>query len=118
MKLIIAGGRDFADRNYMVQCLKKLNQEGSIPDAPILVCGMARGADIIAFDLWQRYGMEVIEMPADWKHLGKSAGHIRNAEMGKIADACVAFWDGKSSGTKGMIDYMKRAGKPCWVFNY
>ncbi|QDH84124.1 hypothetical protein KMC57_gp04 [Achromobacter phage vB_AxyP_19-32_Axy24] len=118
MKLIIAGGRDFTNTEYMMESLVSLLNQGLIPDSPVLVCGMARGADLTAHDLWSKYGMEIIEVPADWATLGRSAGHIRNAKMGKLADACVAFWDGKSSGTKGMIDYMNKAGKPCWVFNY
>ena len=31
---------------------------------------------------------------------GKSAGYIRNEQMAQNADALVAFWDGKSKGTK------------------
>lgn len=31
------------------------------------------------------------------------AGPIRNRDMGKYADYLVAFWDGKSIGTKDMI---------------
>lgn len=49
---------------------------------------------------------------ADWDKHGKAAGPIRNQEMldnGK-ADALVAFWDGKSPGTKDMIRRAKRKG--------
>jgi hypothetical protein len=28
--------------------------------------------------------------------------------MAKVADACVIFWDGKSKGTKHMIDIAKK----------
>lgn len=42
--------------------------------------------------------------PADWKKYGSSAGYIRNDEMAKYADCLIAFWDGKSKGTKHMID--------------
>ena len=31
--------------------------------------------------------------------------------MGDYADYLVAFWDGKSRGTKDMINYMKGLGK-------
>jgi len=31
--------------------------------------------------------------------------------MGDIADSLIAFWDGKSPGTKDMIEYMKKLGK-------
>ena len=49
--------------------------------------------------------------PADWKQHGKAAGMIRNAEMVRAADWVVAFWDGKSKGTKNTIDTALRLGK-------
>ena len=51
MKLIVAGGRDFVDTNRMIEELQKLVNSGSIPDCPKLVCGMARGADMLAYNL-------------------------------------------------------------------
>jgi hypothetical protein len=38
------------------------------------------------------------------------AGPIRNGEMAKYADALIVFWDGKSRGTKNMIDLAERYG--------
>ena len=49
-------------------------------------------------------------MPANWDLYGKSAGFRRNIEMADYAIAdnsrgiLLAFWDGKSKGTKHMID--------------
>lgn len=40
---------------------------------------------------------------------------MRNREMLKTADALVAFWDGRSRGTKHMIDIAKEAGIPVRV---
>ena len=31
-----------------------------------------------------------------------------NETMAKEADACIVFWDGKSTGTKNMIDLAKK----------
>jgi hypothetical protein len=50
--------------------------------------------------------------PALWDVYGKSAGYRRNADIVKAADRIVAFWDGKSSGTKHTIKLAKQAGKP------
>lgn len=109
MKLIVAGGRDFTDTNRMIAELQKLVESGEITDSPELVCGMARGADITAYNLWKGAGMLIHEFPADWDRLGKRAGYVRNAEMANFADTLVAFWDGKSKGTKHMIDIMTRS---------
>lgn len=39
--------------------------------------------------------------------LGKSGGHVRNRAMVDMADRCIFFWDGSSSGTGKTIDYAK-----------
>jgi hypothetical protein len=49
-------------------------------------------------------------MPAQWEIYGKMAGYLRNLEMAKIADAVVLFWDGKSKGTKHMLDISQDRG--------
>lgn len=60
----------------------------------------------------ERYGRErnysIDYFPAEWDRYGKRAGYIRNEEMAKHADALVAFWDGKSRGTKHMIDTARK----------
>lgn len=118
MKLIVAGGRDFTDANLMIAELQKLVDSGEITDSPELVCGMAYGADLTAYSLWSGTGMVIHKFPADWARLGKRAGYKRNQEMGEFADAAVCFWDGKSKGTKHMIDIMNKLGKPVYVIRY
>lgn len=36
--------------------------------------------------------------------------------MAAIGDILLAFWDGKSKGTKHMIDSMQRKNKKVWIF--
>jgi hypothetical protein len=52
--------------------------------------------------------IKIIEFPADWEKFGKKAGYIRNEEMAKYSDSCIVFWDGKSKGTKHMIELAKK----------
>ena len=118
MKLIVAGGRDFVDTQVMITVLMDLMDKGKIDPNPELVCGMARGADILAFRLWKSENMQIHVFPAEWDTYGKSAGFRRNKEMGEFADAAVCFWDGKSKGTKHMIDIMNRLNKPVYVVRY
>lgn len=118
MKVIIAGGRDFEDRVYMEVSIRGLIQKADIPRDFELVCGMARGADTVARILCEKKGNKVHEFPAEWELYGKGAGHKRNREMGDFADCLVAFWDGTSKGTLGMIDYMRKLRKPVFVFHY
>ena len=118
MKLIVAGGRDFVNTQVMITVLMDLVEKGKIDPNSELVCGMARGADMLAYSLWANHNMKIHTFPADWKTHPRSAGYIRNAEMGNFADVLVAFWDGKSRGTKHMIDIMNKLNKPVYVVRY
>lgn len=76
----------------------------------ILICGMAKGADLIAYDWAVVNWSQVKEFSADWKTHGKAAGHIRNQQMldeGK-PDLVVAFPGGR--GTADMVRRSKKAG--------
>lgn len=47
---------------------------------------------------------------ADWKKHGKAAGPIRNRQMAEYADALVLIWDGKSRGSKNMLEEAQKRG--------
>ncbi|MDR1941319.1 MAG: DUF2493 domain-containing protein [Endomicrobium sp.] len=110
MKIIIAGSRTFNDYKFLSEKLCQLNRDD------IIISGMAKGADILAYRYAKEHKMQVIEMPADWNKYQKSAGVIRNKEMAKIADELIAFWDAKSRGAKHMIDIMKKMNKKVTVY--
>ena len=57
-------------------------------------------------------GFKVEKYPADWKTYGKSAGPRRNKQMAEVSDYVICFWDEESKGTKSMIDYARKCGKP------
>lgn len=73
---------------------------------------MAEGPDLIGKAWAEKLGFPVKEFYPNWKTHGSYAGHLRNEDMGNYADALVAFWDGRSTGTRHMIEYMKKLGKP------
>lgn len=112
MKYIIAGGRDF--NNYNLVCAVCNNLTGLTE----IVCGDARGADALGAKYGEEHGIPIKHFPAKWNEYGKAAGFIRNAEMAEYADCAICFWDGKSKGTKHMINAMRRLGKSCEVFDY
>lgn len=116
IKLVIAGGRDFDNMQLLKESLKKFYQDFGAEIE--VVCGMARGADMLGYNWAKETGAEIHEFPADWDGLGKSAGYRRNEEMAKFGDAVLAFWDGKSKGTAHMIDLAKKHGKPLKVVMY
>lgn len=118
IKLLIAGGRDFTDAKLMWDYIQQMLDQKIIGEDCALVCGNARGADSIGHYLFSACGNEIHNFPADWKKHGLSAGYRRNAEMGNFCDMALIFWDGKSKGTKHMIDYMEKLGKPYHVVSY
>lgn len=115
MKYIIAGGRDFNNRSVLYKILNENRYSKNITE---IVSGDARGADSLGAEWANVNGISLIHFPAKWEMYGKSAGFIRNADMGAYADAAIIFWDGVSKGTKHMIQTMKKLGKPYSVFNY
>jgi len=108
IKVIIAGGRDFKDfellKSHCNRYLKEFNNSEDIE----IVSGGANGADTLGEKYAKKKKYKIKQFLADWDNLGKSAGYIRNAEMAKYADILIAFWDGKSRGTKHMIDLAKK----------
>ena len=117
MKVIIAGGREFCDYTFLKDKCDYFLQN-FLPSNLEIVSGTAHGAD----RLGERYAVEkelkIVKFPADWDKHGKSAGFIRNEEMAKYADALIAFWDGKSKGTKHMIDLAKKHELKVKIVNY
>ena len=115
-KIIIAGGRDFDDYEYLCRSVNSVidNLFGNIQ----IVSGKAKGADSLGEQYAKDNGIDLKVFPANWKKHGRSAGYVRNADMANYADTLVAFWDGKSRGTKHMIDEANRRGFYVEVFNY
>jgi hypothetical protein len=111
LKIIVAGSRNInLYRNVSFAI------EHSDFEVTEVVCGEARGPDRLGRYWAEQNGIPVKSFPADWNSEGKRAGSVRNIKMGDYADGLVAIWDGKSSGTRHMIDYMKKLGKPYKVF--
>jgi len=116
MTTIIAGGRDFSDREHLSMCLAEELRYGW--HISRVVSGCARGADALGEDWAKTMHIAVDTFPADWNKHGKSAGYIRNANMAEHAETLIAFWDGKSKGTKHMIDLAIKQGLYVKVFYY
>ncbi|MGD6876899.1 DUF2493 domain-containing protein [Bacillus infantis] len=117
LKVIVAGGREFKD--YDLLCREMINfLRGKYPKDVEIVSGTARGADKLGERFAEEKGCRVAYFPAEWDLYGKSAGYRRNAKMAKYADAAVCFWDGKSRGTKHMIDLAEKEVLQVKVIKY
>jgi hypothetical protein len=116
MRTIVAGGRDFLDA--VVLCRTLDGWAGTITSTVTIVSGTANGADKCGEQWATSNGLRVRRFPADWNKYGRSAGYIRNSEMADYAEALIAFWDGKSKGTKHMIDLALDKGLLVKVVKY
>ena len=104
MKTIIAGSRNVQrDTNQIQEIIDTLPWKISE-----VVCGEAKGIDRSGKDWAVANKIPVKSFPADWDEYKKAAGYIRNRKMAKYADALLAIWDGKSKGTKNMIDEARK----------
>lgn len=117
-KLIVAGGRDFCDYQLLSDTLFNMSSGIYVDYAISIVSGMANGADALGYRFAKEHQVEVYAYRADWDKYGKRAGFVRNEQMGDFSDGLLAFWDGKSRGTKHMIDYMVRLNKNVHVIEY
>ena len=119
-KVIIAGGRDFEDYEYMCEELTDLfyNTIDFKRKEIKIITGMAKGADTLAIRYAEEHKMTKILFPANWKAYPRIAGFLRNYDMLNVATHLIAFWDGKSSGTKHMIDIAQEKGIPTYIFKY
>lgn len=111
MKVIIAGSRHITQ--YYCLLLAVEEAEFCITE---IVSGGARGVDALGERLAQDINCPLKIFPAKWEEHGKRAGPLRNIEMADYADALVALWDGKSRGTKHMIEEADRLGLRVHVF--
>ena len=97
----VAGGRDFGDRTWMKMELAEL------PSNALLVTGAARGADLMAEDLWRSSQRPYIGLPAAWDAQGKVAGVIRNQVIAYLEpDELLVF-----PGGRGTSDAVTRADR-------
>lgn len=107
MKVIVCGGRDYDDKDYLFACLEEFHQSTPITT---LVHGAAKGADTLAGDWAATHPeIEIKAYPANWQLYGKAAGRVRNLTMliEEKPDCVIAFPGG--FGTKHMVSIAKYA---------
>lgn len=115
MRVLVCGGREFANRQMLDEVLNRLHLERRVT---LIISGGARGADTMA-EWWAKAeGVPCDVFQADWTGLGRKAGPIRNQQMldqGKL-DLVVAFPGGR--GTADMVRRGRQAGVEVIEFTY
>ncbi len=107
-KVIIAGTRTFDDYSLLREYADDMLSQ--VDDRIEIVSGGAQGADALGERYARERGYSLRVFPADWTQYGRKAGPMRNRQMAEYADALLVYWDGKSRGTKNMIEEAKARG--------
>ncbi len=95
MKVAVIGSRG----------LKIYNLEMYLPfTVTEIVSGGARGVDNLAKEFAMLKGFKYTEFLPEYERYGRFAPLKRNIEIIEYSDMVIAFWDGKSRGTKHVID--------------
>ncbi len=111
-RVTIGGCRYYNDYNafcnYVDMCLSRIRISSKI----VILSGHCSGTDTLAEKYAKENGFSLEVYPAQWKLYGRSAGPIRNEQMVNNCDFVIAFWDGKSKGTKSLIQCAREKQKP------
>lgn len=119
-KVIVAGGRDFDNYEFLKEKLDETFESlGDLDAHPIeIISGMADGADTLGIKYAKEHKLTMVLYPVNWKKYPRMGGILRNMNMLVTATHLVAFWDGKSHGTQHMIEIAKEKGIPVWIYKY
>lgn len=80
-----------------------------------IISGGAKGVDTYAREYAVENEIKFTEILPEYNRYGRAAPLKRNNLIVDMADIVIAFWDGKSKGTKYVIDYCKKKNKPVEV---
>lgn len=107
MKVAVIGSR-----NLKVDDLGKYLPDGVTE----IVSGGARGVDTCAREYALAKGIKLTEFLPEYDKYGRGAPLRRNITIIEYSDLVLAFWDGRSHGTKYVIDNCKKRGVPVKVY--
>lgn len=127
MKIAVVGSRTFKDYSLLKSVLFDKH-------ITLLISGGAGGADHLAEEYASDNNLPTLIIPADWENLkdkpckikcdkqGKLynslAGFNRNKKIVEAAELVIAFWDGRSPGTKNTIEHAKTLGKKVEIYQF
>lgn len=112
MKTIIAGSREITDYKLIEYHIQRSGFE-----ITQVVCGLARGVDMLGATYARLNNIPIAEFRAQWDLYGRSAGFKRNKQMIEYADAAIIIWDGFSKGSKNTFDLAVKKGIKTYLYN-
>lgn len=107
MKIAVIGSRGLTVRNLEKYLPKETTE---------IVSGGAIGIDSCAREYALINKIKLTEFLPEYKKYGRCAPLKRNLQIIDYADLVLAFWDGKSRGTKYVIENCKKKNKKICIF--
>lgn len=115
MKVAVIGSRGFDDQEKLYRALDSYHNKQKID---LIISGGAVGADQLAEQYAKERGIPVKIFKPDYAKHGRGAPIRRNTLIIENADIVLAFWDGKSPGTKNSLDQAKKLNKLYQVYDF
>ncbi len=109
MKLAIIGSRELFVKDidkYIPAAVREI------------VTGGAKGIDACAMRYAKANQIKLVTFLPDYRRYGRGAPLKRNTEIIEYANCVLAFWDGKSRGTRFVIDECRRRSVPIHLYVY
>ena len=103
MKLAIVGSRNLSDIALDEYVTDEVSE---------IVSGGAVGVDRCAAAFARRREIILTEFLPEYETYGRAAPIVRNKQIVDYADRILVFWNGSSRGTKSVIEYAEKVGKP------
>lgn len=107
MKIAVIGSRGLTVRNLEKYLPKETTE---------IVSGGAIGIDSCAREYALINKIKLTEFLPEYKKYGRYAPLKRNLKIIDYADLVLAFWDGKSRGTKYVIENCKKKNRKIRIF--
>lgn len=112
IRLAVIGSRTFANMRLLEAILAEY-----VGTAVLFISGGADGADRMGARWARKHGIEPKIFEPDHKRY-RHPYHHRNRLIAEACDLLVAFWDGRSSGTRYTIEYARRIGKTVRIVRF
>lgn len=106
MKVAVVGSRSLCVENLGKYLPKETTE---------IISGGAQGVDTSAREYALGHGLKLTEFFPEYSRYGRFAPLKRNITIIENADLVLAFWDGKSRGTKYVVDKCKKQNIPVTV---
>ncbi len=101
MKVAVIGSRGLTINNLEEYLPAETNE---------IISGGAKGIDQCAKEYALSHGIKLTEFLPEYGKYGRTAPLVRNITIIKNSDIVLAFWDGRSHGTKFVIDKCREMG--------